>query len=463
MPRSDSLNSLKRLAEETRFFGADGPVTYRTAHACLDVLGALNSDAGGTMAQMPLPTHVAVAVQLDGLPRLRIRSAQMGPPVGESEVVVPLEGAGFGAVGEKAAWAAGIVALWPQVRQGSAAGEGASILIHSDIPQGAGQSSSTALLAAVALAMAEQRQAPAPLAIAQRVAAAEAVLARGSAERIATGPIIHALTCLHRRGEGGRPQVLRYSAQPHRFVGPVPLPENVRMLALDTGVRYATGHAGWSTGRAGMEEFRTAAAMGLRIVETIYRDLGQRHTPLHGYLANVSPLLYRQYFRALLPRRMRAGDFVRTYGPLAELAVESEEDKARVYRVRTAVDHLIAEHEHAEQFLQAMEELAEAGDLGMEEGERQRTLARAGRLLLASHHSYRLRLELSCREADWLVDRLMEAGPERGVYGARITGTGGGGTVAALLARTAEATEALLEVMKAYNHVTGLVLGVTEG
>jgi len=338
-------------------------------------------------------------------------------------------------------------------------------LIHSDIPQGAGQSSSTALLAAIALALADQRQAPAPLAIAQRVAAAEAVVARGSAKRIATGPIIHALTCLHSRG--ARPQVLRYSAQPHRFVGPVPLPESVRMLALDTGVRYATGHAGWSAGRGGggMEEFRTAAAMGLRIVETIYRDLGQPHTPLHGYLANTSPLLYRQYFRALLPRRMRAGDFVRTYGPLPELAADSDDEKTRLYRVRTAVDHLISEHEHAEQFLQALEELAEAapGDSGMDEAERQRTLQRAGRLLLASHHSYRLRLELSCREADWLVDRLMEAGPERGIYGARITGTGGGGTVAALLARTPAATDAFLEVMKAYNHVTGLVLGVTEG
>jgi L-arabinokinase len=83
--------------------------------------------------------------------------------------------------------------------------------------------------------------------------------------------------------------------------------------------------------------------------------------------------------------------------------------------------------------------------------------------LLASHHSYRLRLELSCREADWLVDRLMEAGPDRGVYGARITGMGGGGTVAALLDRSAASTEALLEVRQAYQQVTGLVLGITEG
>jgi galactokinase len=73
-----------------------------------------------------------------------------------------------------------------------------------------------------------------------------------------------------------------------------------------------------------------------------------------------------------------------------------------------------------------------------------------------------LRLELSCREADWLVDRLMESGPDCGIYGARITGAGGGGTVAALLDRSPVATDALLEVIKSYNQLTGLTLGVSE-
>ena len=131
---------------------------------------------------------------------------------------------------------------------------------------------------------------------------------------------------------------------------------------------------------------------------------------------------------------------------------------AEMYRVRTAVDHLIAEHEHAEQFLQAIEELAD----GEEGEERLRTMQRAGRLLLASHHSYRLRLELSCREADWLVDRLMDHGPERGIFGARITGCGGGGTVMTLVDRSRNATDAVLEIMGAYAKLTGRVLNVVE-
>ena len=451
MLRADALTSLKRLADESRFFRPDRPVTYRTAHACLDVLGALNAESGGTLAQMPLPTHIAVAVQPLPEPVLRIRSSQIAPPVGEPEVVLPLappEPPPLSAIPAHAAWAAGIQALWTQMRPPF---PGAAILIHSHIPQNAGQASSTALLAATALALTDPRQAISPLAVAQTVAAAEALTRYGDARFISPTHVIACLTCLHPRAARGR--LLRYSAQPHRFVGPVALKENVRVLALDTGVRYAQA-------RTSLEDLRVAAAMGMRIIETIYRDVGQHHTPLHGYLANTSPLLYRQYFRALLPRRLRGGDFARTYG--GPLALHVPEDPSRLYRVRTAVDHLIAEHEHAEQFLQAMEELAGVDSPPLDDAERQRTLQRAGRLLLASHHGYRLRLGLSCREADWLVDRLMEAGPDRGVYGARITGAGGGGTVAALLDRSAASTDTLLEVMTSYRQFTGLALGITE-
>jgi len=89
-------------------------------------------------------------------------------------------------------------------------------------------------------------------------------------------------------------------------------------------------------------------------------------------------------------------------------------------------------------------------------------MQRAGRLVLASHHSYRLRLELSCREADWLVDRLMDSGPEKGIFGARITGCGGGGTVMALVDRSRSAADAILDIMAGYAKLTGLALNVVE-
>ncbi len=465
----------------------------RSAPARLDVLGGLAAQAGGTLAQIALPLRVTVTLQPRADSLLIIESDQISPPVGEGQVTFDLRKLHQAGdpTGEwiparevaallqgPAQWASPLVALWytlltshppktpaavvPATAPHDApSGPGATLLIRSTIPLGAGQASSTALLAATLLAWCDARQI--------HMEPLDQALAIQRAESLADshgGPAhaIDALTCLladtsapSSDASAPRPRLLRYSAQPHQFVGFVPLPDDVRILALDTGVRYTAANET-------LENLRLAGAMGFRIIETIYRDLGQRHTPLHGYLANVSPLLYRQYFRALTPRRMRGSDFIRTYGELPERA--GRLDPAAMYRVRTAVDHLISEHEHAEQFLQAIEELSEDAPDGQPRNltglERERLLARAGRLLLASHHSYRLRLELSCREADWLVDRIMEAGPDKGLFGARITASGGGGTVALFLQNSRRAQDALLDVYNAYNKITGLALGISE-
>jgi L-arabinokinase len=495
MTRPDALDSLRRLAAGSPLFddrtGAGAPLIFARAHGCLDVLGALEAEGGGTLAQMVLPGTIAVAMQRRTAGELRMRSLQMAPPLGVPEACFPLaelsqrspeQAAEFfiAAAATPSGWAAAGLALLYLLHRDIAPGTppaGVHVLINGELPMGAGQASSTAVLAAMARGLIQLHHLQLdPQAIANWMASAEALagITHLPVPPPSRAHIIDALTCLQERRPREHPpargELLRYSAQPNRFVGVVPLPEEVRVFALDTGVRYHST-------RATLEELRIAAAMGHRIIETVYRDLGQPHTPLHGYLTNTSPLLYRQYFRTLLPKRLRGNDFLRTYGSLPAggerlLSYASEEiDAVRLYRVRTAVDHVIAENEHAEQFLQAMEELAEASAAGpasrgergaIDAAERQRTLARAGRLLLASHHSYRLRLELSCREADCLVDALMEAGPEKGVYGARITGCGGGGTVIALLNRSEAATDALLGAIRSYHQMTGLTLGVVE-
>lgn len=458
MPRQDPLQSLlAHLSAGTHgiaFFDPASAIRLRSAPGRLDVLGGLGADAGGTLAHLLLRATAAVAVQIRHSPDACFHSDQIRPPVGEPELRLPAD-----APPADAHWAAGLLAAWQALRAPNDQ-RGVAVMIHSDIPMNAGQASSTALLAAFVAAAADLLDRPLDAnAQAEIIRTGEAAL-HGSAHAT-EGAIIDALTCLLAGDPSAAagPALLRYNAQPHQLVGAVPLPPEVKVLALDTGVRYTSANAT-------LDELRVAGAMARRLIEVIYRDLGQPHTPLHGYLANTSPLLYRQYFRTLLPKRMRAADFVRTFGPLPESLGPG--DPAAFYRVRTAADHLIAEHEHAEQFLQAMEELAAdnpddparpADGLS----ERQRTLQRAGRLLLASHHSYRLRLELSCREADWLVDKLMEAGPENGIFGARITGCGGGGTVMVLLDRTPRASDVILDVIRGYAQVTGLSLGVTEG
>jgi len=412
-----------------------------SAPARLDILGGLGTESGGTVAHMTLPNRVAVAVQRSPEKNLRIQNHQT-----ETTIEVPPE-TDVSKLPATNHWAKPLIALWQILQQAApTTSPGGNISILGNIPISAGQASSTATLAALATALTSLQQTSfTPDQLTLFIQRAEQ-----TAGKIAdpTRRILDATSCL--LADASRPHLFRYSTQPFRLVGQVPLPSDLKILAMDTAIR--ADNAGKT-----LNDLHVASAMGFVIINTIYRDLGRQHTPLQGYLANTSPLLYRQYFRALLPRRLRGSDFLRTYGVLPE-NVSPLLDPAAMYRVRTAVDHLIAEHEHAEQFLQAIEELAD----GEEGEERLRTMHRAGRLLLASHHSYRLRLELSCPQADWLVDRLMDHGPERGIFGARITACGGGGTVTALVGHSRNAADAILQTMTAYTKQTGLTLNVQE-
>src|SRR5207244_12405112 len=83
-----------------------------------------------------------------------------------------------------------------------------------------------------------------------------------------------------------------------------------------------------------------------------------------------------------------------------------------------------------------------------------KALEQAGRLMYASHWSYGHRIGLGAAETDLLVRLAREAGPAAGIYGAKITGGGSGGTVALLTGNNARPTvEAIAEE---YARRTGL-------
>jgi galactokinase len=103
--------------------------------------------------------------------------------------------------------------------------------------------------------------------------------------------------------------------------------------------------------------------------------------------------------------------------PLLVDATAAMLDAAETKLSRTAYKrarHVIDEIARVEKAVQALR----AGDM-----------AAMGKLLLASHRSSRTWFENSSPELDFLVDTLE---PEKGVYGARLTGGGFGGAVMAL-------------------------------
>jgi L-arabinokinase len=194
----------------------------------------------------------------------------------------------------------------------------------------------------------------------------------------------------------------------------------VGLFGIDSAVKHKVG--GGQYGRV-----RTAARMGEKILSALAPSL-----PATGYLADIALKDY-QAVRHQVPLKLAARDFLGKYGPLKDPhgAWNLEES----YRVSDALDHHIAEAQRVPRFAEFFQQAAQSGQ---ETETSARALEQAGELMLQSHASYSQHCGLGCQETDFIVGQLMERGRGRGIYGARISGGGSGGTVAILADKAAQ-------------------------
>jgi L-arabinokinase len=205
--------------------------------------------------------------------------------------------------------------------------------------------------------------------------------------------------------------------------------------------------------------------MAHKIILQAMADGGKQHgktlvsDPMHGYLANLDPEHYKILFRPLLPARITGREFLDKWGPTIDKATAV--DPADTYAVQQAADHHVLEARRVRNFVQF---LGAAAALPVEK--RKLDLDRAGHLMYASHVSYTKDALLGADECDLLVDLVRQREPA-GLYGAKITGGGSGGTVAVLADIGPRVDEAVAEIMKEYESRTGIhpeaLLGTSPG
>ena len=160
-------------------------------------------------------------------------------------------------------------------------------------------------------------------------------------------------------------------------------------------------------------------------------------TRWHGYLANISPSEFESRFAAHLPERMTGAEFLARYDGITDIVTRVDPD-ARVSRA--AGDGASRVRERARRAVRRAARRA---------GVRTMTpIAREmGALMGESHASYSA-CGLGSDGTDRLVELVREAGPSAGLFGAKITGGGSGGTVAVL--GTADAEPAVREIARRY-------------
>jgi galactokinase len=292
---------------------------------------------------------------------------------------------------------------------------GMRIVISSRVPEGKGVSSSAAVETATmqAVACAFGIELPPRLL---------ALLCQKAENLVAGAPcgVMDQMTCVL----GEAQALLALLCQPAEAQPLVPIPDGIEFWGLDSGERHAVTGSDYGTVRAG-------AFMGLRMLSD--------HASVPGnYLANIEPSEFARELASHLPEEMSGDEFLRRYGGTSDTLTTVEPQ--RRYPVRAATAYPIHERDRAENFRTL---LLEAVD--------EERLVRLGALMYESHAGYGA-CGLGSPGTDRLVGLVRAAGPGAGLYGARITGGGCGGTVAVIGRR--DASPAIARVVEAYAQET---------
>ncbi|HKI34363.1 MAG TPA: galactose-1-phosphate uridylyltransferase [Gemmataceae bacterium] len=437
------------------FFAPQRPVTIARAPGRLDVMGGIADYSGSLVLQLPLGEATLVAMQPsdDGDVRVVSLAADAGQEartftLRRAEAEALLAG-GYGAARQwfgrdpATAWAAYVVGalLVLAGERGARFGHGLRILVRSHVPEAKGVSSSAALEVATMQAAAHLLGTP--------VEGAELARLCQVAENCVVGApcgIMDQMTAALGRAD----HLLALLCQPAEVRGFLSLPPGLDFWGIDSGIRHAVSGSDYTAVRAG-------AFMGYRIIADLagLRPLDpgpggslRFDDPLwKGYLANLTPQEFAELYAERLPEALRGEEFLRRYGGSTDAVARI--DPGRTYAVRQPTAHPIYEHARLRRFARLL--FGSPDEAGLRE---------MGGLMYAAHASYSA-CGLGSAGTDRLVELVREAGEAAGLYGAKITGGGSGGTVAVL--GRAGAAPAVATVASRYAQETGREAAVFAG
>ncbi len=445
---------------DTSFFSPLRALTVARAPGRLDLMGGIADYSGALVLELPLAMAAVAAVQLTDEPYISVCTTQISDEADSSEVRLALadlapDGVPLSYAAARALFAADAHIHWAAYLIGvplvlalekDISLRGMQILLASAVPAGKGVSSSAAIevatMRAVAAALGVELDGRTLAILCQKV------------ENLIVGApcgIMDQMTSAC--GEANT--LLALGCQPAELEPAVRIPAGLAVWGIDSGIRHAVTGADYGSVRVG-------AFMGYRIVTHL---AGAKAYPVgpgrvsvadpffRGYLANVTPARWLHQFRDQVPVSMRGGEFLAQYGGFTDSVTHIDSD--RTYAIRMPTEHPIHEHHRVKLFRALLQRLSES-----EEQSPDPEIAELlGELMFQSHASYSA-CRLGSDGTDALVSLVRRAGSDAGLYGAKITGGGSGGTVAILARHDAEA--AIHTVARMYAQESGrsaLVIG----
>ena len=435
------------LADGTFLFGTGCSDRGGRAPGRLDVMGGIADYSGSLVLQWPIREATLVAVQAVATPGLKL--ASLPTETGREARVFELDATPLGQLlegGYEAArrwfardpalhWAAYVVGVLIVLERerGLEFRSGLRILIDSKVPEGKGVSSSAAIEVATMRAVTG-------LAGITLDGIELATLCQMAENFVVGAPcgIMDQMTS----ALGQADALLSLLCQPANVQGFIRLPDSIAFWGIDSGIRHAVTGSDYTSVRTGafMGYRMIAEQAGLKVATRSDDGVLQIHDPRwSGFLANLSPAEFERDFAPRLPEQLRGEEFLARFAGTTDSVTRV--NSAQTYAIRQPTAHPIHENARVRQFATLLEKDPDES-----------SLLEMGELMYGSHASYSA-CGLGSDGTDLLVDMVREAGPAAGLYGAKITGGGSGGTVA-ILGRTG-AGEAVAEIARRYREATG--------
>lgn len=231
----------------------------------------------------------------------------------------------------------------------------------------------------------------------------------------------------------GQPKkILPILCQPDLIEESITIPEGISFIGIDSGVQHAISGASYS-------EVRCAAFMGYTI---LLRTLGVSANeiieakekenfsslPFKGYLCNITVEEFEKSMVHHLPYSIKGIDFLNQYQVSIDRVTTI--DPTKTYYIRQCVSHPVFENKRVLLFKNYLQ------SLNTHSSNQTEILKRMGELMYQSHESYSL-CGLGSDRTNEIVDLSKNL---QGVYGAKITGGGNGGTVCILMDTSGQKT-----------------------
>lgn len=426
---------------------ASGEIWVTRAPARLDVMGGIADYSGANVCEAVLGRGVLLALQGRTDRTLRIRTMQAGMKALPVETRIPLDyfqsGEGltnYGAVralcqsNPLAAWASYIGgSIFTLLKEESARlPYGFNLLLLSAVPMNVGIGSSAAVeIGTLTCLNAYLGLNLDPARIAR--------LGQMAENHVVGAPCgIMDQTAITSARQGCLTHIL---CRPGEVKGELPIPPGTGFVGISSMVRHSVAGTPYIDTRIG-------AFMGRKIINDLRATTGRGALE---YLTELTVDQFRAEYEKALPETIIGSEFLERHRTHDDPVTTIQPDAT--YRVAGPTRHPIEENERVLRFMDALRAAQDGND---------QALIAAGECMYGAHASYRDNCGLSVEEVDFLVEAVRKRGPESGLYGAKITGGGTGGTVA-VFGTLAALNSEIPKIAVEYSRRVGVMPDVFEG